>query len=257
MLETIKGLVIRSVDIKETDRLITIYSEELGVLTALAKGARSLRSRNMSATMLFCYSRFVLYKKGENYFIRESELIDSFFDIRRSIEGLALATYISEVLCYVTTAVPDRDLMRLSLNSLYAIASGKYSLPLVKGAFELRCASILGFMPEVLHCQSCGSMHGDFYFDIMDGAITCYDCHQKGEEQYRGIENPHESRIVIILSDSAKTALSFCVHSPLEKLFSFTLSGEDLEMFSKACELYILNQLERSFKSLDFYNEVK
>ena len=257
MLENVKGLVIRSVDIRETDRLITIYTEEMGVVTAVARGARSLKSRNMSATLPFCYSKFVLYKKGEHYSVRESELIESFFDIRRSIEGLALASYIAEVLNDVATAVPDKNLMRLALNSLFAIASGKYNLALVKGAFEIRCLSILGFMPDVLSCQICDSKDSDFYFDIMDGALVCYDCHQRAESALREVENPHESRIVMIISASAKTALAYAVHSPLEKLFSFTLSGEDLDMFSKACELYLLNQLERSFKSLEFYNEVK
>ena len=58
---TVRGLVIRTVDIKETDRLITIFTEERGALTALARGARSLKSRKMAATMQFCYSNFVLY----------------------------------------------------------------------------------------------------------------------------------------------------------------------------------------------------
>ena len=52
MLTEVKGLVIRTVDIKETDRLITVFTEETGVITALARGARSLKSRKMAATML-------------------------------------------------------------------------------------------------------------------------------------------------------------------------------------------------------------
>ena len=90
-LITVKGLVIRTTDVRESDRLITIFTEEMGVISAMAKGARSLKSRQMSSTMQFCYASFVLYRKGENYWVKESELIESFFDIRRSIEGLALA----------------------------------------------------------------------------------------------------------------------------------------------------------------------
>ena len=257
MLTEVKGLVLSTVDLSESDRLITIYTDTMGLVSALAKGARSLKSRKMSSTMQFCYSSFVLYQQADKYWIREASLIESFFEIRESIEGLALASYVLEVLCDVTTAVPDKDLMRLSLNTLFAIASGKYNLDIVKGAFELRCASILGFMPEVLSCQSCENKSGDFYFDIMDGALTCSQCHQNAEEEYRGLENPHESRIIIIVSEGARTALAYCVHSPLERLFSFSLAGEELVMFSKASELYLLNQLERGFKSLDFYKEVK
>ena len=63
-LITVKGLVIRTTDVRESDRLITIFTEEMGVISAMAKGARSLKSRQMSSTMQFCYASFVLYRKG-------------------------------------------------------------------------------------------------------------------------------------------------------------------------------------------------
>ena len=167
MLTEVKGLVIRTVDIKETDRLVTIFTEERGAVTALARGARSLKSRKMSSTMQFCYGKFVLYGQGDKFWIKEAELIESFFDIRNSIEGLALAAYIAEILSDVTVEEAERELLRLSLNSLYAIGSGKYSLSKVKAVFEIRAASILGFMPDVLACHECGKRDGDFFFDII------------------------------------------------------------------------------------------
>jgi Holliday junction DNA helicase RuvA subunit len=110
MIKEVKGLVIRTTDIRESDRLITIFTEEEGVLSAMAQGARSLKSRKMSSTMQFCYSRFILYKKGEYYYVREAELIESFFDLRNSIEGLALAAYIADVLSDVTVAAEEKEL---------------------------------------------------------------------------------------------------------------------------------------------------
>ena len=255
--EEVKGLVIRTTDVKEADRLITIYSEEKGVISALARGARSHKSRKMASTMQFCYSSFVLYKRGEYYQVKEAELIESFFGIRNTIEGLALATYIAEVLCDVCTAEPERDLLRLALNSLYAISSGKYSLDKVKAAFEIRCASILGFMPDVLACSSCGEKLGDFIFRIMQGTIICLSCNAELTKTHREPEDPHESQAVCILSEGAKIALGYCIYSPLEKLFSFKISDEDMELFSRAAEDYIVNMLERSFKALEFYKEVK
>ena len=115
----VKGLVIRTTDVKESDRIITVFTEEMGVISALARGARSLKSRKMSSTMQFCYSRFLLTKRGEYYHVKEAELIENFFDIRRNIEGIALAGYIAEVLSDVTVAEAERELLRLSLNSLY------------------------------------------------------------------------------------------------------------------------------------------
>jgi DNA repair protein RecO (recombination protein O) len=211
----------------------------------------------MSSTMQFCYSSFVLYGHGDKYWVREAELIESFYDIRSSIDGLALANYIAEVLSDVTVAEAERDLLRLSLNSLYAIASGKYPIAQIKAAFEIRAASILGFMPDVIGCHACGKREGDFFFDIMGGIIECADCRSENAEA--GVEHPdpHESHILCILTEGAKIALGYCIYSPLERIFSFSISPEDMRLFGRATEEYLVNQLGHSFRSLAFYNEVK
>ena len=256
MTTEVRGLIIRTVDIKETDRLVTIFTEEQGVMTALARGARSLKSRKLAATVQFCYGRYVLYRQGDKHWIKEAELIENFFDIGKSIEGLALANYIAEVLSDVTIAEADRDLLRLSLNSLYAISKGLYSLEKIKAAFEIRAASILGFMPDVLSCHRCDEKSGDFFFDIMGGIIECRACHDKREKGRIEHEDPHETHIICILSEGAKIALGYCIYSPLERLFSFSISDEDMRLFSRSAEEYLLNQLGHSFRSLEFYKSV-
>lgn len=256
MTTQVKGLVIRTVDVKEADRLITIFTEEMGAVSAMAKGARSLKSRQMSSTMQFCYGNFLLYKKGDYYWVKEAELIESFFGVRNSIEGLALAAYIAEFLNFVTVAEAERDLLRLSLNSLYAISTGDYSLDKIKAAFEIRAASIIGFMPNVISCVECEEKNGDFYFELMSGSLRCYSCAQK-RAQNTVDEDFRESNAVCILTEGAKTALGYCIHSPLERIFSFRISDEDMVLFCRATEEYVLNQLGQTFKTLDFYKEVK
>ncbi|MBO5946289.1 MAG: DNA repair protein RecO [Clostridia bacterium] len=253
----VKGLIIRTTDYKESDRIINIFTEEMGIISALAQGSRNLKSRKMSSTMQFCYSRFILTKRGEYYRVKEAELIESFFGIRESIEGLALAGYVAEVLSDVTVAEAERELLRLSLNTLYSISEKKYSLEKIKAAFEIRTAAIIGFMPDVIACVDCGGREGSFYFDIMGGSILCYDCNEKRVKSHRVPENPHESHIVALLSETAKVALGYCIHCPIEKIFSFNIPDEDMALFSSAAEHYLVNQLERSFKTLEFYNEVK
>lgn len=256
MLTNVKGLVIRTVDIKETDRLITIFTEEQGAVTALAKGARSLKSRKMSATMQFCYGSYVLYGQGDKLFVKEAELIESFFDIRKNIENLALANYICEILNDVIVAEADNELLRLSLNSLYSIANNKYSATKIKAVFEIRAASIIGFMPDVISCHSCNEKLGDFFFDIMGGIITCRRCHERNVMAHTEHPDPHESHIICILSEGAKMAIGYSVYSPLERVFSFNISDDDMRLFARAAEEYLLNQLGHSFKSLEFYKSV-
>ena len=256
-LITVKGLVVRTIDVKESDRFLNIFTEEMGMVSAYAQSARSYKSRKMAATNQFCYGSFVLMQKGDKYWVKEAELIESFFDIRRTVEGLALSGYIVEVLSYVGITVPERQLLRLALNSLYAIANKMFEIEKIKAAFEIRAMSIIGYMPDVIDCHNCGKGDGDFFLDVMGGFIECSDCHSKNSVGEPLISEPHEAKIICILSEAAKIALGYCIHSPIEKIFSFKIPDEDMYLFTRACEEYLLNQLERSFKSLEFYHEVK
>ncbi len=258
MLTVVTGLIIRTADFKESDRLVTVFTEESGVITAIAKGARSIKSRQMSATLQFCYGRYVLYKKNDFYWIKEAELIESFFDIRKRLEGLALASYICEVLSYVTISEADRELLRLSLNSLYAIAKGEIPLRKIKAAFEMRTAAILGFSPEVLSCRECERKEGEFYLDVMDGSLICATCRAEAESALdAGEDDGHERHLLCILPEGAKIAVGFVIYSPLERIYAFRIGDEDMRFFATAAEQYLLNHLERSFKTLDFYKEVE
>ena len=90
MLTSVTGLIIRTADIKESDRLVTIFTEETGVITAIAKGARSIKSRQMSATLQFCYGRYILYQKNDFYWIKEAELIESFNLMTEDLSGIEM-----------------------------------------------------------------------------------------------------------------------------------------------------------------------
>jgi DNA repair protein RecO (recombination protein O) len=257
MHSEVKGLVLRTVDLKESDRLLTIFTEEQGIVTALAKGARSLKSRKMAATQQFCYSTFVLYEQGDKHWVKEASLIESFFGIRGSIDGLALAAYIVEVLIDVGVEDKEVDLLRLALNSLYAISSERYDLNKIKAVFEMRAMSILGFMPEVLECHTCARRDGSFYFDIMAGALECFECHKRSQASHTTLSEDHETHVVAMLTEGAKTAMCYAIYAPIEKMLSFNVSKEDMDLFNRAAEKYVVNHLERSYKALEFYNEVK
>ena len=260
MLINVKGIVIRSVNISECDKLITIFTEEKGVVVAVANGSRTLKSRYLAATQLFCYSNYVLYKKGDKLWVKEVELIESFFDLRYKIERAALATYVCDVINYVAMAdVPDIPLLRLTLNTIFAASKEKHSLKKIKAAFELRAAAMLGFSPDIYSCSRCGKEHADFYLDIMNGIITCSDCKNSSVQTLDALNEEYENAYVTKLAfvtDSVKEAMQYIINCPLEKLFSFTLSGEDLEAFCRAAESYLLHQLDRDFVGLEYFRNI-
>ena len=250
----VSGLVVRTTDYGERDRILSLYTDELGLITVTANGSRSLKSRSLVATELFCYSRFVLTRRGDRYTVKEVELIESFFDLRSDVSKIALAGYACEVLSHVGTEnMPEPDLLRLCLNTLYALAKEKAPQEQIKGAFEMRAAAILGFMPELSVCADCGNEGEDVVLDVMNGAVRCAACRRDAEEDFLPLEENSHATILCLLTASARAALFYVLRCPLEKILSFRLDEEDMQSFTYAAETYLLNHLERTFKNLEFY----
>lgn len=260
MLFEVKGVVIRAVNLSESDRIITILTESHGTISAYANNSRSLKSRYMAAAQLFCYGSYVLYKKGERFWVREVELIESFFGLRDSVERMALAAYFCEVLFDVTTADADPETLRLTLNSLYAIANGRAPLGKIKAVFEFRLAASIGFMPDLDGCSECGRSDTRLYLDVLDGIAVCPDCreyvsaeHREGEILYTGEEN---RRVILILSETVCATMRYVISAPQERLLAFRISDEEEAAFELAAEQYLLHHVETGYDTLKFYKDV-
>ncbi len=255
------GIILRTVSYGESDRLLTVYTEDLGLITVGAAHSRSLRNRRLVSTEQFCYCRFILNKRGGKYRAQDAELIEGFFDIRSDVLKVALANYVCETVSQVGTEnQPDPLLLRLLLNTVYAISKEKAPFALIKGSFEMRAAAILGFMPELECCAACGEEGVDVVLDVMNGALLCADCRREAEEGISamptGGDEDRTARVLCPLTAAARAALYYTVHAPLEKLLSFRIQGEDLDRFSYAAETYLLNHLEFAIKGLDYYKEL-
>mgnify|MGYP002539107552 CR=1 FL=1 len=89
-METIvtPGLVLKETRYKESDRILTILTPELGVISASAQSSLRLKSRLFSACGLFCYSEFVLVPGRNMYTVREADVQNIFHGISSSAEIL-------------------------------------------------------------------------------------------------------------------------------------------------------------------------
>ena len=257
MLTEVKGLVIRETNINESDKLLNIFTDN-GVVAAVAKGVRCMKSKNMAACQVFCYASYVLYSKGGYYWIKEVSLIDNFFNIRLSLEKTAVASYICEVVDFTATAEPSDEFLSLVLNSLYALSVDKYPVNKVKAVFESRLAAILGFMPDIDFCRSCKKKKAMYTLDILNGSIICSECKNNHSLDYfNEEENLSEHCLPVInITEGARAGMWYVMHCPLKDVLSFSLSDEDMAVFVKASENYFLNHVDHIFKTLDFYYEL-
>lgn len=241
------GLVIREQNIKEQDKVITILTRSNGVITAFVHGAKSIKSPKSAASSLLTYSRFVIFKNREHYIIDEGNAQEVFMPLRRDVEKLALAQYFCELL---SELAPQEDAaenhLRLALNALHFLSRGDRSPTVIKSAFELRLLSLSGYMPDLICCSSCGCYeHEQMNFIPETGILLCGDC----------VEACNHQRILTGLG--VTHALRHCIYSDFKKLFAFNLSEESLTMLEYAIEKYISLHINRNFKTLNFYKQIK
>lgn len=57
---TVKGLVIQEYDLKEKDKIVRIFTDTKGIISAIVRRGKNLKSRNSSIVQLFAYYKFNL-----------------------------------------------------------------------------------------------------------------------------------------------------------------------------------------------------
>lgn len=238
------GLVIKETATGENDRLVTVLTREYGLIRAFVRGAKKLKSSFQCSTQLLSYSRFSFYKSRNAYIIDESQPIEIFFKLRENIERLALAQYFCELALEVTPESDNADeYLRLFLNSLSLLSGGKRPQPLIKAVTELRLVSIAGYMPNLVACENCGKYKDKFMcFDMQNGLLHCSECDNN--------QNTTPIGMGIV------TAMRHICLSEFERIYSFSLSNENLDALSSITENYLMNQIGRGFKTLSFYKQL-
>lgn len=266
------GLVVREYELGEHDKMLTLLTPAYGRIPVIAKGARSLRNKYMTPARLFTYANYELHRRGDMTWLRSAEIIEPFPQLEREITRLYLAQYLADLACELSgEGEPAVDILRLTLNSLYAVCRGVKDQRLIKGTFEWRAAGYSGYLPELGNCHVCGAADarsnddgGICYLDVMNGALMCASCAAGRMERDSAlppgaipVDDDGVRSILLPLDRAVIAAIKYVLEALPERMFAFSLSNEaDLDTFSSAGSTYITHHLERGFASLALYNEI-
>lgn len=266
------GLVVREYELGEHDKMLTLLTPAYGRIPVIAKGARSLRNKYMTPARLFTYANYELHRRGDMTWLRSAEIIEPFPQLEREITRLYLAQYLADLACELSgEGEPAVDILRLTLNSLYAVCRGVKDQRLIKGTFEWRAAGYSGYLPELGDCHVCGAADarskddgGMCYLDVMNGALMCASCAAGRMERDSAlppgaipVDDDGVRSILLPLDRAVIAAIKYVLEALPERMFAFSLSNKaDLDTFSSAGSTYITHHLERGFASLALYNEI-
>lgn len=247
MYITTTGLVLRETEYKESSRILTVLTGSEGKLTVSARGAKRRGSKTAASTQLLSFSEMTLFKGRDNkWTLTEARSLELFDGIRDELELLALGSYFAEVLESVSDEdSPNAEILALGLNSLYALSHRLKPTELIKASFELRMMSLAGYEPILDGCCVCGKPEPEKgYIDLVGGIISCAHCSGFGD-------------LMLPLRGGALQAARHIIKAEPKKIFSFTLDKNATDELGDVCESYLMTQLDRSFRTLDFYKSVK
>lgn len=242
-----RGVVLRQTETKETNKILTLLTAESGRISVIARGARRKTCRFAAAAQPLAYSEWTLFRKGDWYYADEASTLMLFDGLRADLSRLALGCYFAELTEAVTAAEESAPaLLGHLLNGLYALDALGRPEKLVKAAFELRLLCLAGYEPLADGCACCGAREPERpMLDVLQGVVHCRSC---------GVGEGGRS---LPLCAGSLAALRHILYGDPRRLYGFSLGDTALNRLSAAAEAFAEAQLERSFRTLDFYRSVQ
>lgn len=241
----IQGLVLRRTEYNDHDVLLTILSRDHGKITAKARGLRRKNSPLTAQCQLLSFAEFTLFEYRGMYTINEAQTVELFHGLRQDLVKLSLATYFAQVAETVSQEdLPSPELLSLVLNCFFALSKLDEPEEKVKAVFELRCACIAGYFPDLVGCHCCGDGQAAF-FDLSAGHLECADC-----------RSPESGGIRMPVAPGTLEAMRYIAYCGPKKLFAFQIGPESMQQLVSVTEAYLTTQLERGFPTLDFYKSL-
>lgn len=157
MIKNIKtsGIVLKESNLGENGKLLVFFTKDFGKISVVAKGVKKTGSSLVQLSQLFAYSNLELYKGNSNlYTLTGGSLIESFSGLGEDYDRIASAgEIVLNILKVIQEDLPDIDSLRLLLNSLHFISSGKRSPDFVAIVFLLKMLQFQGVVPEIYEIE--------------------------------------------------------------------------------------------------------
>lgn len=184
MLRTVSGFVVRTQNYQETHKIVTLFTEEYGKLSAIARGANKPSSRMVAISQPFVYGNFLVYVSRGLSTLQQGEVISSNREIREDIVKTTYASYIAELTWKtLKDKEPNHYIYQQFYYTIEWIKKNEQAMiPLIM--YELKMYKIAGILPMVNQCVSCGETKSLSSFSIVEGGLLCANCTQKDEQAF-------------------------------------------------------------------------
>ncbi len=231
-----KGIVLRTINVGEADRILEIFSDDRGKLRAVARGVRKIRSKLAGHLEPFTYVDLLLAKgRGDLPVIAGAKALSHYQGIRSDFDRMSVASYLSELVGKLNA---DEDASRRVpslVRAAFAALEGGHPPRLVADYYQWQTITLAGFRPDLYACVECGRKlyPADLAFSPGLGGVLCKGC-VAVEPEAIGV-SPEAVKLLRAFSERPFTEVTgIMVREPvqreisnlLERLVHYTLERE-------------------------------
>ena len=154
---TLRGMVIRTVDYRDNDRILTLFTAEQGRVDAKARNCRKPTSPLLACTQPFAYGEYQLFYHKNKYIVDQGEVLESFYPLREDVGRFAAAS-LCAAMCLegVQAEEGSREIFSLLYHTLSFLTYGENDPGDLAACFLIRFLSLAGFRPAITRCAVCG-----------------------------------------------------------------------------------------------------
>ncbi|MFK7693435.1 DNA repair protein RecO [Paenibacillus sp. HJGM_3] len=243
MLYRVEGIVIRSFDYGEGNKIITILTRDYGKMSVMVRGAKKVKSRHSALALLFTYGEFVFFKTGSMGTLSQGEILKAYQSLREDIHKTAYAAYLAE-LTERLLGEQDRPAWVFDqlLAALDAVEADKDE-QIVTHIYEMRLLSLAGYTPELSQCVSCGSQEGEMAVSPSMGGLLCPRCR-------------HQDASAIPVSESVLKLLRLFLHMDIGRLGKIEVSPSTRALLKRVIRQLYDTFVEVRWKSRQFLDQM-
>ena len=261
---------------RDSSKIVTFYSRRFGKVKGIAKGARQMKNKFGAALEPLSAVSLILYKKDQRelQLISQCDLLETYKNIHSELDRMAVGLSIIELLNQLTHDEEGNEVLyTLLVQSLDELERAQKHFMNFFLAFELRCASVLGFMPSLDACKGCGRKLDDLVaedsavFQAGKGAVLCSRCWHPdtilGNGMVRsgrtGSSGTNSDEGNIRVSIGVLKGLERLLNAPLESIGSLDLGSALGNEIDGTLRLYLRQHFEdlKPIKSFDMLKNFK
>lgn len=235
---------MKAQDYKENDKLVWLFTEKLGKISAIVHGAKRSKSKFLSITLPFCFGEFVVYKGRSLYTVSEGDVIESFQELLSDLDTLTYGSYLCELIdISLTDEESNRELFKEFVSTFYFMKAKVMDNDLILRNFEIKLLSAVGYTLNLEHCCICKKkIDTSNYINFQYYGGVCKEC-ARTNGMYVGF--------------ATYNSLKFLTKTTSDKIYRLNLSKESKEEIYKVLSIFISQSFSRRPNSLETLNFLK